>query len=373
MREMKELLQAYIDRGGVGVQLSFMKSGGVPITFSAGVTNRETNEAVTACHVFKIGSCTKTFVAAALVRLAADGKIDLRNTIESWFPDLPFSREIKVVDLINHRSGLPEFEYDIPMTPDLHWTPRQIVEFAYSVAKPKPPHGQAVYSNTGFVMAGIVIEAVTGLSLGQWVRQAILEPLSLADSWSPATEEFPESRLVRGNYLRLPDLAGRGHFKKGGEMWNMEGLLSYSSELQDSSDLFSFPAAYACGDMVASTADQVRFLSALMLGKIVPHAFLEQMTGEMVPVSFPGTRMLKAGAGLFECQYADRITFGHQGSLPGYVSVMQFDPETQLTLAIASNIGSGDRLSFEANGLHPLMDEVLQLLSDDTIVQNALA
>ncbi len=363
MHDMRGLLEDYIGRGGVGVQLSFTNQEGVATTLSAGHVSTVSLEPVTEHHVFKIGSCTKTFVAAALVKMAADGRIDLDASISTWFPEVPFAEEILVIDLINHRSGLPEFEYDIPMTPDLAWTPRQIVDFAYSVATPTPPQGPAVYSNTGFVMAGIVIESVTGRPLGQYVRESVLEPLGLRDSWSPATEAFPEERLVRGHYRRKPDLASRGHFKKGGEMWNMEGLLHYSDDLQDSSDLFSFPCAYACGDMVATTHDQAVFMTALMSGKLLAPAFLSRLAGGWEAVSFPGTRMLRSGAGVFESTYGERLTIGHQGSLPGYVSVMQYDPVSGIAVAIATNIGSGDRLSFEAVGLHALADDAFMLLA----------
>lgn len=362
MKQIETVLHDYLGKGGVGIQLSIARDGEVPATYAAGIADRDTQAPVICDHLFKIGSCTKTFVAASLFRLAEERGVDLDASIQSWFPDVPFAKDIQVIDLINHRSGLPEFEYDIPMVPGLDWTPREIVDFAYKVATASAPHKSAVYSNTGFVMAGILIEEVTGRRLGQWVRESILEPLGLKDSWSPASEAFPAEKLVRGHYLRSKDLASRGHFKQGGEMWNMEGLLAYSDDLQDSSDLFAFPLAYACGDMIASTADQATFMSALIHGELLSRSSRAKMLQNMVPVSFPGTRMIKAGAGVFESSYGGRLTIGHQGSVPGYVSVMQHDPASGVSVAVATNVGSGDRLSFQAAGLHPLVDEIFHLL-----------
>src|SRR6218665_3815565 len=93
MHDMRGLLEDYIGRGGVGVQLSFTNQEGVATTLSAGHVSTVSLEPVTEHHVFKIGSCTKTFVAAALVKMAADGRIDLDASISTWFPEVPFAEE----------------------------------------------------------------------------------------------------------------------------------------------------------------------------------------------------------------------------------------------------------------------------------------
>lgn len=73
--------------------------------------------------------------------------------------------------------------------------------------------------------------------------------------------------------------------------------------------------------------------------------------------------------GLFASSYAGRLLLGHQGSMPGYVSVMQHDPSSELTVAMAPNLGSGNRISFQASGLHSVVDEVVTILTEP---QNAI-
>jgi D-alanyl-D-alanine carboxypeptidase len=188
-------------------------------------------------------------------------------------------------------------------------------------------------------------------------------PLGLADTFAAAGEAFPEDRLVHGYYYRPPlrpedaDLP----FEKGGEMWQTGGVLGFSEALQDSTALFPFSGAYAAGDMVATARDLAAFIAALFAGRLVRRDTLAAMLGDRLPVQFPGTRMREAGAGLFALDYAGRQVFGHQGSMPGYVTLMAHDPVSGASAALTTNTGSGNRLHFYASGLHQAFDEIVAL------------
>jgi len=363
--QVRRLLADYIARGAVGASMAYAMTDTPTKTATVGVADRVENTPVTPDRLFKIGSCTKTFVAAALVRLAEDGNVDLGAPISKWFPDLPGADGISVRQLVNHRNGLPEFEYDIPMDPSRIWKPSELVDIAYKAGGQKAPGGPAVYNNTGYVLAGMLIEDVTGQSLGAYVRQVVLHPLGLANTWSPATEPFPDQQLVRGYFHRPPPVDGPSRdIASGGEMWRMDGVLPYSNELQDSSDTFPYSGAYGCGDMVSTPSDLVTFMSGLFAGKVISPKWFGEMFGSRATVSFPGTRMRETGAGLFRSSYGGRAFYGHQGSIPGYVCVMQHDPESGMTIAMSSNVGSGNRLSFQASGLHEVVDQAIHALLD---------
>lgn len=361
--KLNNLLAAYRADGAVGVSLAYSVGGGEIVAATAGPADRQTGAPVTPDRLFKIGSCTKTFVAAALMKLVEDGNVELDAPIAKWFPDLPGADKVTVLQLINHRGGLPEFEYDIPMDPALVWTPAQLIDLAFKVGGQTAPGGAAVYNNTGYVLAGMLIEAASGLSLGEYVRRKVLEPLGLNDTWSPATESFPEARMVRGYYHRpKPSADASTALASGGEMWRMDGVLPYSDELQDSSDSFPFSGAYGCGDMVSTPGDLVGFMNCLLEGRLLPVPLLSAMKDGRSKVSYPGTRLRETGAGLIASEYADRLVLGHQGSIPGYVTVMEHDPASRLTIAMTSNVGSGNRLSFYASGLHPVLDQAIKII-----------
>jgi len=355
------ILDAFIAKGIVGAGAAVMPRGGAPILVARGLADRERGIGFTPESVSKVGSCTKTFVAATLVSLVADGLVDPDATISRWFSQLPKADRITVRQLINHRSGLPEFEFDMPVTPGRVWTPQEIVDLAFSVRSQNEPGGSFAYSNTGYVLAGMLIEALTGDRLAGQIRKRVLAPLGLADTWAAATETFPRQRLVHGYYWRpapAPD-AGELPVEKGGEMWKTGDALGFSDELQDATELFPFSGAYAAGDIVSTASDLARFLEGLFAGRVFAMPFLEMMSGDRVAAGFPGTRMVTSGAGLFTMQYGGRAVFGHQGSMPGYVTVMAHEPQSGLTAALTTNSGSGNRFSFYAAGLHAVLDEIL--------------
>jgi D-alanyl-D-alanine carboxypeptidase len=363
---LETALKGLVSRGIVGAAATIVRPGTAPVTLSAGLANRERGEPVGPSHLFKIGSVTKTFVAVTLMRLAELGAVSLDAPIAAWFPALPHAEHIKVRQLIDHRSGVPEFELHMPMDPARRWTPQEIVDFAYSVRAPAEPGQAARYTNTGYVLAGMLIEYLTGDTLARRIRALVLEPLGLEDTFAAAGEDFPRERLVRGYYYRPPPGPDAANlpFEKGGEMWRTEGALGYSEALQDSTELFPFSGAYAAGDMVSASHDLARFIAALFEGRILRPETVAAVHGDLLPVQFPGTRMRQGGAGLFALEYAGRLVLGHQGSMPGYVTVMAHDPLSRTSAALTANTGSGNRLHFFATGLHQAFDEILSLAAE---------
>ena len=353
------LLDSLVTRGIVGASAA-IASGGDQIGLAhAGLADLMRSTPIDSKSLFKVGSCTKTFVAVALIRLAQSGTVNLSTPIGEWFPHLPKADRITVRHLLNHRSGLPEFEFHLPMTPNRSWTPREIVDLAFAVSPQNEPDRTCSYSNTGYVLAGMIIEALTGDSLAGQVRKHVLTPLALNDTFSAAGEAFPEERVVRGYYHRpIPQDAEN----KRPEMWCMGGVLPYSDDLQDSRDAFPVTAAFAAGDMISTPADLARFLDALFRCELLDSYWLGQMTEGRAPASFPGTRMRESGAGLFLSEYAGTGVFGHQGSIPGQVCVMQHIPQSRVSLALTTNTGSGDRSSFYAAGLHDTFDQLVNLV-----------
>ncbi len=363
---LEAALDAFVAKGIVGASACIARRGETPVVATAGFADRDKGVPVAPSHLFKIGSVTKSFVAATLMRLAEDGLVALEAPVAEWFPRLPYADRITVRQLVNHRGGIPEFELDMPMDSARRWTPQEIVEFAYRVRAPTEPGLGVAYTNTGYVLAGMLIEALTGDRLARQIRARILDPLGLADTFAPAGEAFPAERLVHGYYYR-PPLRPEGvalPFEKGGEMWRTGDELAFTETLQDSTALFPFTGAYAAGNMVASAADLVGFIGGLFAGRVVGRATLEAMLGDRLPASFIGTRMRESGAGLFALDYAGRQCFGHQGSMPGYVAVMVHEPRSGASAALVTNTGSGNRLHFYATGLHAAFDAIIAIAAD---------
>ncbi|MBT3172630.1 MAG: beta-lactamase family protein, partial [Rhodospirillaceae bacterium] len=119
---LQAILDAYVAKGIIGVTAALRIPGqDADILLASGIADRANGTAMTPGRSFRIGSCTKTFVAAALHQLVEEGKVDLDEPITRWFPDLPRASELPVRILLNHRSGLPEFENHMPMISTKQW------------------------------------------------------------------------------------------------------------------------------------------------------------------------------------------------------------------------------------------------------------
>jgi D-alanyl-D-alanine carboxypeptidase len=138
---------------------------------------------------FKIASLTKTYTATVVLQLAAEGRLRLSDSVERWLPGLvPNGRHVTIRQLLSHTSGLAEFDTDPRyLEPYLggnlgfYWAPRKLVEMALSHPPVFPPGRTAVssYSNTNYVLAGLVAEAVTGHSIATELKRRIFRPLGL--------------------------------------------------------------------------------------------------------------------------------------------------------------------------------------------------
>jgi D-alanyl-D-alanine carboxypeptidase len=215
--------------------------------------------------------------------------MDPDEAVSTWFPSLPRSDRISVRQLINHRSGLPEFEFDLPVAPGRTWTPQEIVDFAFAVRPQSEPGIAFAYSNTGYVLAGMLIEALTSDTLAGQIRKRVLVPLGLADTWAAAGEAFPVERLVRGYYWRPPPdpAAGDLPVEKGSEMWRTGDALGFSDDLQDSTELFPFTGAYAAGDIVSTAPTSRDFSTGFSPAGSSRCAFSTQLPAIASPLPSP--------------------------------------------------------------------------------------
>src|SRR5262249_48844585 len=116
-------LESFVAKGIVGASACVIQRRQQPVAAAAGLVDRTRGPRVAPSHLFKIGSATKSFVAVTLVQLAESGTVSLDAPIAAWFPNLPNADRIRVRQLINHRSGIPEFELHMPMDPKRLWRP----------------------------------------------------------------------------------------------------------------------------------------------------------------------------------------------------------------------------------------------------------
>jgi D-alanyl-D-alanine carboxypeptidase len=280
---------------------------------------------VTLATPFVIGSVTKTFVTATIMALADEGALSIDDPLSKWLPDYPRASEITLRELLGHTSGVFNY-FEHPMynrlvfgNPSFDWTPQEILD-TFSGAPYCDPGDCYHYSNTGFVLLGLVIEAQTGMSLGDVFRGRWFEPLGLANTyWQGDTP--------------LPADAAYGHLLRTGDR-----LL----ELNDGSDyrptLSSASVAFSAGEIAAPATDLATWCRALYGGGLVS----DQALAEMEDYAANPYSLDSYGLGTRTRLFEDRRMFGHTGSLRGFYVAMWHFPVEDLTVVVELNLGRID-------------------------------
>jgi D-alanyl-D-alanine carboxypeptidase len=251
-------------------------------------------------HV-RAASITKTFVAATILQLVAEGKIDLDAPIATYLPGRIRGKgidadKITVRQLLRHQSGLPEyFDADTPV-PSQPVTADQLLDAALAKPAQFPPGSAIKYTNTNYVVAGLLIEEVTGRPAADEITRRIIAPLGLSDTYFPAPGD---------TRLRAP-------FAHGYEV--IDGN-------RKDVTVFNASAAGMAGSLISSNEDTSAFITALLDGRVVPPAQLQEMM-ETVPMP-DGDGLLDYGLGLMKVSLPCGVTaWGHGGDIDGYHSFM---------------------------------------------------
>ncbi|ODQ88080.1 serine hydrolase domain-containing protein [Mycolicibacterium flavescens] len=283
--------------GGVAV----VRDGPELTRFAAGHSDVATGAGFAPNTHVRVGSITKTFVAATILQLVAEGALELEAPVERYLPgrirgDGIDPAKITVRQLLRHQSGLPEYFDEITAVPAEPVTGDRLLDMALTRPAQFPPGTAMKYTNTNYVIAGLLIEKVTGLPAAVAVTARVILPLGLLDTY-------------------FPDPADRG----------LRAPLAHGYELVDGrrADVTDFNASAAgmAGSLVSTNEDVTTFLTALLDGRVVPAPLLEQM---MQTVPMPdGDGVLRYGLGLARASLPCGVTaWGHGGDVPGYHSFM---------------------------------------------------
>ncbi|MFE4513597.1 serine hydrolase domain-containing protein [Kitasatospora sp. NPDC056783] len=269
-------------------------------TYAAGVGNLATGAKTPRDGEVRIGSVTKTFTAVVVLQLAGEGRIRLDDPVDTYLPGLlrgrgVDGRHITVRQLLQHTSGLPDYEEDV--TDDIlqrhYLSPRGTLDIALRRVAVFAPGTSWEYSNTNYLVAGMIAEKVTGRPLAEEVDKRVIKRIGLRHTYLPA----PAETTVRGPHPH-------GYHKDG-----PDGSLRDVTEIDPS-------AAWAAGAMVSTGSDLTRFFSELMKeGHLLSGPELEQMR-TTVPTGAPG---YDYGLGIMRTQLScHKTVWWHNGSIPGY-------------------------------------------------------
>ncbi|MFI6536475.1 serine hydrolase domain-containing protein [Nonomuraea sp. NPDC050547] len=335
-------LAALSAAGVVGVQGRVISADGRQWTAVGGVADTRTERAVSARGHYRIGSNTKTFVAVVVLQLAAEGRLGLDDSVEKWLPGVVRGngndgRKITVRQLLQHTSGLYDYMADIAPGDAESFererlrrhTPEELVAVAMRHA---PGNGAWSYSNTNYVLAGMIIKRVTGREWGEEVGRRIIGPLGLKDTRVP------------GDETGMPRPYARAY-----QQWRPGGPLTDVT--------VHSPTSYAsAGSMISTTADLSRFFRALLGGRLLKPAQLAQMKKT---VTFSNGVAIGYGLGL----YRNKLSCGgeywaHGGNTAGYISREGFSADGRRSVALSLSGAAGRRVE-DYQKMQAMTDQVI--------------
>ncbi|MCI0491019.1 MAG: beta-lactamase family protein [Blastocatellia bacterium] len=309
-----------------GATAGFALADGSSFGLATGLSDRETKTPMKPDDRMLQGSVGKTYVAAVALQLVHEKKIGLDDRIEkylgreSWFARLPNARDITVRQLMNHTSGLVRYEFkeqflkDLTGDPDKSWKPEELVAYLLDTQAPFAAGQGWDYSDTNYIVLGMIIERVTKSRYYDEAKKRILTPLKLRNT-VPS-----DSRIIQG---LIQGYAGADNPFGGRDPMLVDGKFAINPQFE------------WCGGGIASTAeDLARWAKALYEGKAFDKSLLTEML-DGVPARLGP--QAKYGLGVIIRPTSLGITYGHSGFFPGYVTDMMYFPEHKLAIAVQVN------------------------------------
>ncbi|MGF1431062.1 serine hydrolase domain-containing protein [Kitasatospora sp. LaBMicrA B282] len=262
---VQSVLDLAVSDAGLPGAMAEVRDGGSTWFGQAGTADVNTGRTFVPQDRFRIGSTTKTFVAAVVLRLEAEHELSLDDTVEHWLPGLVDGNgydgsTVTIRQLLNHTSGIANFATADQVQADFsgqaflqhrfdHFTPRQLVELALTKKPDFAPGTGWVYSDTNYVLAGMIVEQATGHSLAQEIATQITEPLHLRNTYEPT-----------GDDTRIHGLHGRYYSTL------TPGVPSPFYDVTDLNPSWG----YGSGDLISTLGDLDTFFRALLEGRVLP-------------------------------------------------------------------------------------------------------
>ena len=302
-----------------------------------GLSDLRTGAPMTPDLHLRIGSITKTMTATLVLQLADEGALTLDDSLASTLPagaDLPNADGITVRHLLDMRSGLFDYAADESSfqqalaDPDRSWPPEELIAIAAGKEPYALPGDTFRYSNTNYILLGLIVERLAGLPFGEALAQRILDPLGMTQTTLPMDTTLP-APFARG-YAFDPELADAPGATPAGRR---VAIPAAGAGLVDVTDL-SPSFAWSAGGVVSTVADLYTFVRALVDGDLIS-AGMQRERLTFGPVA-PGLPASEVGYGLGVTRYGGVI--GHGGSIPGYQSFAGYDAGAGETIIVLVNV-----------------------------------
>lgn len=286
--------------------LTITKDGNVVYTRAIGYSqiNGTEKKSLTAASRFRIGSITKMFTAAMILQLVEEGKLKLTDTLDKFLPQVPNAKKITIVQILWHRSGIPNVRREQNAQGNVNTIPVTKDEILAHIVKATPefePDTKRSYSNSGYQVLGLILEKVTGKPYAEALKERIASKIGLAGTYI-ATGNIDVSKNEALTYMNF------------GDGWKPVAETHPS-------------ILFSAGAIVSTPNDLAKFIQALFDAQVVSKESLDQMK----------TIRDGEGQGMEPFTFAGKTFYGHTGGADNYGAWLMYQPEEKLAVAYATN------------------------------------
>ncbi|GAB92121.1 peptidase S12 family protein [Gordonia rhizosphera NBRC 16068] len=337
-------LQAALDEGAQEFLLpgavALLRTPSGTVTATYGTTERDGGTPVSLDDHVRIGSNTKTWTATVTLQLAQEGKLAVTDPVSKYRAGVPNGDNITIEQLLNMRSGLynysetPQVNEALDNDPQRVWTPDELLAIAFENQPYFPPGEGYHYSNTNYVLLGLIAEKLDDKPLAEVYQDRIFKPAGLTSTVFP---ELPDTSL--------PDPYSHGYFY-GTNMLTINDP-ALPEDMQAAAKNGSLAPAdvtnnnpswtWAAGGGISTANDLATWAEALADGKMLDQQMQQQRMASIQSSDPSNPSAAGYGWGLAKMG----PMYGHTGELPGYNSFMGSDPENKVTLVVWANLAPG--------------------------------
>jgi D-alanyl-D-alanine carboxypeptidase len=354
-RALKTDLQAKLDewhKAGKfpGATLGVVLADGESFALAVGYSDRDARTPMKPTDRMLAGSVGKTFAAATALQLVKEGKIGLDDKVEKylghepWFSRLPNAKDITVRQLMNHTSGLVRYEFKPEFTKELTANPEKVRKPAELVAyllDEKPPFEAGKgwdYSDTNYIVLGMIIEKVTGRKFYDEATRRLLKPLKLKDT-------IPQDGVKLKGVVQ--GYAGPNNPFGGKDAMIQEGRFTINPQFE-----------WTGGGFASTAQDLARWAKMMYEGRAYSPDLLPQvLNGVSAPML---GRETTYGLGVIIRKTSAGTSYGHSGFFPGYMTDMMYFPDSKIAIAVQVNTSVGRDLGKPMSRVLVEMMEVIR-------------
>ena len=319
--ELQRVLDNYsAKKAGVGLQTTVIFPEGTTWSRVSGYANHKKKCPLTLDHHLYIGSITKLFTATLVMEQVEKGTISLDDTLDKWL-ELPYAKNITVRMLLNHTSGIPSYTEDLWFLiryfglPRKRWQPDELVAVIDNKGLKFEPGSQHEYSNSNYLLLGVILENVTGKPYGALLRELTVNQLGLKDTYYL---NYSKNILIANGYDETLLHLGR------------RNLAGFRRSLET--------GAFSAGGILTTSEDVAIFVHSLFIGRILDSSTLAQMKVFVEAPDEDVPSQIGYGLGIRNLIIGGENLIGHTGTIPGYSGIAMHNEEKHYTIVILSNL-----------------------------------